>query len=154
MSDGKISTSITSRQVVHATPEKDNRLRGTITNRVVEEKAPEPSPPPIAPLPISPSVPVVEVDVKAMVSEAVTERLKAIEETYKKKLKQLEEDYDARLKAIEKSLKTKLDEHVSAMEKNKPVVNVTVENRTKVIRTVKRDDRGLITEIHEVTETI
>ncbi len=149
MSDGKISSAIVSRRVVgNAEPRsiQPAHLKGVVVNRVVEEGAPSEVQ--------KPAEVVAEVDIKALVAEALAVHLKALDETYRTKMREIEADYNTRVAAIEKTLKTKLAEHVSSIEKNKPVVNVTVENRTKVTRLVKRDDRGLITEIHEETETV
>ena len=89
-----------------------------------------------------------------MIEEMLTDRVRVIEETYRKRTEQLEKEFQRKCEEIDAALKTKLSEQVKATEKQRPIVNVTVENRLRVTKNVMRDDRGLITQIIEETVPI
>lgn len=150
----KVSTSIVGRQIVEAKPTEDNRLRGTIMSRHVSEEAPpKPEAPPVVAV-AEPTPMLTEAQVTNMITEMVERRMTVLEKAYTTKLTEIEKVYAERLKTLESTYKDTFSKQAALLEDLKPVVNVTVENRTRVIKTVKRDDRGLITDIIEETQTI
>lgn len=149
----KVSTSIVGRQIVEAKPTDDNRLRGTIMSRHVSEEAP-PKPPDAPSAVAEPTPMLTEAQVTNMITEMVERRMTVLEKAYATKLTEIEKVYAERLKTLESTYKDTFSKQAALLEELKPVVNVTVENRTRVIKTVKRDDRGLITDIIEETQTI
>ncbi len=148
----KVSTSIVGRQVVEAKPAEDNRARSTIVSRHVSEEAPPKSPEaPVA----EPAAPILtEAQVTSMVTEMVEQRMTVLEKAYSAKLIEIEKTYAERLRLLESTYKETFSKQATLLEDLKPVVNVTVENKTRVIKKVNRDDQGLIIEIIEETQTI